>query len=107
MRAVIQRATSGEVRVEGRVVGRLVFDPVDEARAGCAGPASSGGARGRGARGRGRGQVAGAEAGARHELSTGISGSLTQKSHVISLGQFSTSLTNVAIATTVFQNLKG
>ena len=43
MRAVIQRATSGEVRVEGRVVGRLVFDPVDEARAGCAGPASSGG----------------------------------------------------------------
>ena len=29
MRAVIQRATSGEVRVEGRVVGRLVFDPVD------------------------------------------------------------------------------
>ena len=25
MRAVIQRATSGEVRVDGRVVGRLVF----------------------------------------------------------------------------------
>ena len=43
MRAVIQRATSGEVRVGGRVVGRLVFDPVDEAGAGCAGPASSGG----------------------------------------------------------------
>ena len=43
MRAVIQRATSGEVRVEGRVVGRLVFDPVDEARAGCAAPASLGG----------------------------------------------------------------
>ena len=43
MRAVIQRATSGEVRVEGRVVGRLVFDPVDEAGAGCAGPTSSGG----------------------------------------------------------------
>ena len=47
-----------------------------------------------------------AGAGARHELSTGISGSFTQKSHVISLGQFSTSLTNVAIATTIFQNLK-
>ena len=48
-----------------------------------------------------------AGAGARHELSTGISGSFTQKSHVISLGQFSTGTTNVAIATTVFQNLKG
>ena len=31
----------------------------------------------------------------------------SQKSHVISLGQFSTGATNVAIATTVFQNLKG
>ena len=42
-----------------------------------------------------------------HELSAGISGSLTQKSHVISLGQFSTGLTNLGIATTTIQNLKG
>ena len=34
-------------------------------------------------------------------------GSFTQKLHVIYLGQFSTDATNVAIATTVFQNLKG
>ena len=34
-------------------------------------------------------------------------GSFTQKLHVIYLGQFSTGTTNVAIATTVFQNLKG
>ena len=30
MRAVIQRATSGEVRVDGTVVGRLAFDRLDE-----------------------------------------------------------------------------
>ena len=48
-----------------------------------------------------------AGAGAQHELSTGISGSFTQKSHVISLGHFSRQPTNVAIATTIFQNLKG
>ena len=52
-------------------------------------------------------EAQGPGAGARHELSTGIYGSFTQKSHVISLGQFSISLTNVGIATTVFQNLKG
>ena len=34
-------------------------------------------------------------------------GELHPKSHVIYLGQFSTGTTNVAIATTVFQNLKG
>ena len=34
-------------------------------------------------------------------------GSFTQKLHVIYLGQFSTGTTNVAIATTVFQSLKG
>lgn len=33
MRAVIQRATSGEVRVSGRVVGRLAFDSLDESGA--------------------------------------------------------------------------
>ena len=33
MRAVIQRATSGEVRVDGTVVGRLAFDRLDESGA--------------------------------------------------------------------------
>ena len=33
MRAVIQRATSGEVRVDGTVVGRLAFDSLDESGA--------------------------------------------------------------------------
>ena len=48
MRAVIQRATSGEVRVDGRVVGRLVFDSSDEAASGTVVQASS---RGTGAPG--------------------------------------------------------
>ena len=34
MRAVIQRATSGEVRVEGNVVGRLAFDDACASRQG-------------------------------------------------------------------------
>lgn len=33
MRAVVQRATSGEVRVDGTVVGRLAFDRLDESGA--------------------------------------------------------------------------
>ena len=44
MRAVIQRATSGEVRVGGRVVGRLAFDAPDEAGALRADRVSSAGA---------------------------------------------------------------
>ncbi len=44
MRAVIQRATSGEVRVDGKVVGRLVFDSSDEAASGTVVQASSRGA---------------------------------------------------------------
>ena len=44
MRAVIQRATSGEVRVGGRVIGRLVFDPVGEVGAESAAQVSSPGA---------------------------------------------------------------
>lgn len=35
MRAVIQRATSGEVRVDGTVVGRLAFDPREAGESGC------------------------------------------------------------------------
>ena len=44
MRAVIQRATSGEVRVDGKVVGRLAFDSSDEAASGAVVQASSRGA---------------------------------------------------------------
>ena len=35
MRAVIQRATSGEVRVDGTVVGRLAVDPREGGESGC------------------------------------------------------------------------
>ena len=48
-----------------------------------------------------------AEAEARHELSACISGSFTQKSHVIPPHQMSPTPRNVAIATPVLQHVKG